>query len=90
MHGLVLAMLLAGPAPASAVQATCAQVERNDICPPKIVVVPQSADARPKADAPNHEDSAAAPVPEPSALFLVGTGLVGLALTKRWRRRKRV
>lgn len=30
-----------------------------------------------------------APVPEPSALFLVGTGLLGVALTARLRRRER-
>lgn len=28
-----------------------------------------------------------APIPEPSTLFLVGSGLVGVALTARWRRR---
>ncbi|MCA8950238.1 MAG: PEP-CTERM sorting domain-containing protein [Planctomycetes bacterium] len=31
----------------------------------------------------------AAPVPEPGALFLVGTGLLGVALTARLRRRDR-
>lgn len=31
----------------------------------------------------------AAPVPEPSALFLVGTGLLGVAITSRLRRRGR-
>ncbi len=31
----------------------------------------------------------AAPVPEPSALFLVGSGLLGIAITARLRRRER-
>lgn len=29
----------------------------------------------------------AQPIPEPSTLLLVGTGLLGVALTARWRRR---
>ncbi|MFY9344890.1 MAG: PEP-CTERM sorting domain-containing protein [Planctomycetota bacterium] len=43
--------------------------------------------AAPRADSGGGEGSA--PIPEPSTLLLVGTGLLGVALTARWRRRSR-
>jgi len=38
---------------------------------------------------PEPNPDGAAPVPEPGALFLVGTGLLGVAVTARLRRRPR-
>jgi hypothetical protein len=47
-----------------------------------ITVSSPASDAA-QATPPEREPLAAGPVPEPSALFLVGTALVGLALTVR-------
>ena len=37
----------------------------------------------------NKDGGGASAVPEPSTLLLVGTGLLGLAITRRWRRSPR-
>ena len=54
----------------------------------KATSVALRSEVPPQPSPPPQEPDSAQPVPEQSTLLLVGTGLVGVALTSRWRRRR--
>ncbi|MCR9245741.1 MAG: PEP-CTERM sorting domain-containing protein [bacterium] len=80
------------PTPVSAADAGTVMPTGSDSAAPAQDPTSRKAGEASAAAAPGNEPEepdGAAPVPEPSALFLVGTGLLGVAVTARLRRRER-